>query len=52
VKQGQSQPEQGGELLDASPQLQDLLPEFRPREVRYLQTDYDTRRCVEPPTRR
>jgi hypothetical protein len=28
------------ELLDASPQLQDLLPELRLREVRYLQTNH------------
>jgi hypothetical protein len=35
-------------LLDASPQLQDLLPEFRFGEVRHLQTDHDRRRCAEP----
>jgi hypothetical protein len=52
VSQGQGQPEQRRELLDASPQLQDLLPEFRLREVRPLQTDHDPRSRAEPPTRR
>jgi len=52
VCQGQGQPEQRRELLDASPQLQDLLPEFRLREVGPLQTDHDPRRRAEPPTGR
>ena len=52
MEQGQGQPEQRRELLDASPQRQDLLPEFRRREVRHFQTDHDPRRRVEPPTRR
>src|SRR5262249_27817082 len=38
--------------LNASPQLPDLLPEFRFGEVHDLQTDHDRRRCAEPPTRR
>ena len=46
------QPEQRRELLDASPQLQELLPEFLLREVRHLQTDHDRRRRAEPPSRR
>ena len=51
-KQGQREPEQRRELLDASPQLQDLLSEFRLREVRHIQTDHDRRRRAEPATRR
>jgi len=31
LSQGERQPEEGGELVDASPQLQDLLPKFRLR---------------------
>ena len=52
LQQGQHEPEQRRELLDASPQLQDLLSEFRLREVRHIQTDHDRRRRAEPPTRR
>src|SRR3989441_9508410 len=40
------------ELLDASPQLQDLLPELQLGEIRYLQTDHGRRRRAEPSTRR
>jgi len=46
------QPEQRCELLDASPQRQELLPELRLREIRYLQTDHGRRRRAEPSTRR
>ena len=38
--------------VDASPRLQDLLPEFLLREVRHLQTDHDRRHRAEPPSRR
>jgi hypothetical protein len=38
--------------LDASPELEDLVSEFRLREVRHIQTDHDRRRHAEPPTRR
>ena len=51
LQQGQHEAEQRRELLDASPQLQDLLPEFRLREVRHIQTDHDRRHRAEPPTR-
>jgi hypothetical protein len=46
------EPEQRRELLDASPQRQDLLPEFRLREGRPIQAEHDRRRGAEPPTRR
>jgi hypothetical protein len=36
--------------LDASPQLEDLVSEFRLREVRHIQTHHDRRRHAEPPT--
>jgi hypothetical protein len=36
LQQGERQPEQRREFLDALPQLQDFLPEFRLREVRYV----------------
>ena len=49
-KQGESEAKQCRKLLHASPQLQDLLPEFRLREVRHFQTDHDPRRRVEPAT--
>ena len=52
VYQGERQAEQRRELLDASAQLQDLLPEFRLRETRHLQTDHDCRRGPKPPSRR
>src|SRR5947208_16875069 len=44
AEQGQREPKQSRELLDAAPQLEDLLPEFRLREVRHIQTDDDRRR--------
>jgi len=52
AEQGQREPKQSRELLDAAPQLQDLLPEFRLREVRHIQTDHDRRRRAAPPTSR
>ena len=51
-EQGQREAEQRRELLDASPQLQDLLSELRLREVRHIQTDHDRRRRAQPATRR
>jgi hypothetical protein len=51
-EQGQHQPKEHRELLDASTQLQDLLSELRLREVRPIQTDHDRRRDAQPPTRR
>jgi hypothetical protein len=50
--EGQSEPQQRRKLLDAFPQLQDLLPEFRLREIRHIQTNHARRRRAEPPTRR
>jgi hypothetical protein len=52
AEQGQREPKQRRELLDASPQLQHLLSEFRLREVRDIQTDHDRRRRTQPATRR
>jgi hypothetical protein len=52
VQEGKRQPEERRELLDASSQLQDLLSEFRLRQVAAIQTDHDRRRGVAPPTRR
>jgi hypothetical protein len=52
AQHGQRQPEQRRELLDASPELQDLLLEFRLREVHTLQTDHDQGRRAEPAARR
>jgi hypothetical protein len=52
LKQGQHEAEQRGKLLDASPQHQDLLSEFRLGEGRHIRTDYDRRRRAEPPTGR
>jgi hypothetical protein len=51
-EQGQHEPEQRRELLDASPQLEDLLLEFRFREIRHIQTAHDRWRRAEPATRR
>jgi hypothetical protein len=51
LQQGQHKAEQRRELLDTSPQRQDLLLEFRLREGRHLQTDHDRRHRAEPPTR-
>ena len=48
----QREGEQRGALLDASPQLQDLLSERWLSEVQYIQTDDDRRRRAEPPTGR
>jgi hypothetical protein len=52
LQQGQHEPEQRRELLDASPEHQDPLWEFRLREVGHVQTDYDRRRGAKPPTSR
>jgi hypothetical protein len=51
VYQSQCQPQQCRELLDASPELQDFLLEFRRREVRQLHRYHDSRRRREPSTR-
>jgi hypothetical protein len=51
-KHGQRQPEQRRELLNASPQLQVLLPEFRFGEIHDLHTDHNRWRSAQPPTRR
>jgi hypothetical protein len=51
-EQSHREAEQCRELLDASPQLQDLLSELRLREVRHIQTDHDPRRHAQPATRR
>jgi hypothetical protein len=51
VDQSQCQPQQRRQLLDASPELQDLLPEFRRREVRHVHRHHDSRRRTEPSTR-
>ncbi len=47
--QGQREAEQRRELMDASPQLQDLLSELRLSEVRTIQTDHDRRCLAQPP---
>ena len=52
VSQGERQPEQRRQLLDAPSELQDLLPEFRLREVRRFQSYHDPGRRCEPSTRR
>jgi hypothetical protein len=52
AEQGHREPEQRREFLHAAPQLQDLLPELRLREVRHIQTDDDRRCRAEPSTRR
>jgi hypothetical protein len=51
-EQDQRESEQPRKLLDASPQLQDLMSELRLSEVRNIQTDYDRLRCAQPATRR
>jgi hypothetical protein len=53
LQQGEGQPEQRGELLDALSQLQNLLPQLGGVcEARYVQADHHRRRRSEPPTRR
>src|SRR5262249_33728188 len=49
AEQGQREPEERRELLDASPQLQDFLAELRFTEVHNIETDHD-RRCSAQPT--
>ena len=49
---GQREVEQRRELLDASPQLQDLPSELWLSEVQDIQTDHRCRRRAEPRTRR
>ena len=44
-----TEPEQRRELLDPSPQLQDLLSAFRLREVRNIQRDHDRRYLASRP---
>jgi hypothetical protein len=51
-KQGEGEPKECRELLDAAPQLQNLLSELRLSEVRTIQTDHDRWRGAKPPTRR
>ena len=51
-EQGEHEPEQCRELVDASPELQNFLSELRLREVRNLQTHHDRRRQTEPAARR
>ena len=51
-KQSQCEPKQCRELLHASPELQDFLPEFRFLQVRHVQAHHDLRCLVEPPTGR
>lgn len=48
-EQGQHEPEQRREFLDASPQLGDLLSEFGLSQVRNIQTDHDRRSRAKPP---
>ena len=50
--QGEGEPKECRELLDASPELQDFLPEFRFLQVRHMQADPDLRCLAEPPTGR
>jgi hypothetical protein len=52
LEQGQREPEQRRELLDASPPRQDRLPELRLHEVRHIPAEHDRRRSAELPTRR
>ncbi len=49
-QQGQHELEQRRELLDASPELQDLVLEFPLAQVCHVQADRDHRRLAEPPT--
>ena len=46
---GEHEPKQRRELLDASPEQEDLLPEFRVRAGGHVKTDDDSRRPAEPP---
>ena len=48
----QREPKERGELLDSSPQLQDLLSELAVREVRHIQAHHDRRRRAQPAARR
>lgn len=50
-EKGQGEPEQRRELPDASPQLHDLLSEFRLSEVRTIQTDHNRRCRAQPAVR-
>ena len=47
-----SEPKECGELLHASPELQDFLLEFRCPQVRHVQADHDLRCLAEPATGR
>ena len=51
-KQGEGEPKECRELLHASPELQDFLPEFRFLQVRHVQAHHDLRCLAEPPTGR
>jgi hypothetical protein len=51
-KQGEGEPKQCRELLHASPELQDFLPEFRCPQVHHIQAHHDLRCLGEPPTGR
>ena len=46
---GKHEPKQRRELLDASPEHADLMPEFRVRAGGYVKTDDDRGRPAEPP---
>jgi hypothetical protein len=48
-QQSQHEPEQCHELPHPSSQLDNLLSEFRLRELRHIQTDNDRWRLAEPP---
>jgi hypothetical protein len=51
-EQGQCEVEERGQLLNASPQLQEILSELGLRELRDIQTHHNGRLCAQPTTRR
>jgi hypothetical protein len=51
-KEAKGEPKECGELLHASPELQDFLVEGRRAQVRYVQAHHDLRCLAEPPTGR
>ena len=51
-KEDKGEPKEGGELLHASPELQDLLLEGRRAQVRHVQAHHDLPWLAEPPTGR
>jgi hypothetical protein len=51
-KEDKGEPKECGELLHASPELQDFLVEGRRAQVRHVQAHHDLRCLAEPPTGR